>query len=190
MRSARGVAASVHFLVALPLAVLGQLLFSVEPEAALHLVFAAGFLLLGLAFSDFAIPAWGRALGGAAAVTLAGIFLAQGVSQLTDNEGLRALAFEVLGQTVETLLINAVVVAFLLVLLRDSHGLSRVLGIAALAMVLGMELYAFVLPAVGVTPGAEPFNVKVLYLLPFVWLLLESGKGRSPQALPLQERLA
>ena len=24
------------------------------------------------------------------------------------------------------------------------------------------------------TPGAEPFNVKVLYLLPFVWLLQES----------------
>ena len=58
--------------------------------------------------------------------------------------------------------------------LRDSHGLSRVLGIAVLAVVLGMELYAFVLPGVGVTLGAEPFNVKVLYLLPFVWLLQES----------------
>ena len=63
MRSARGAAASVLFLAALPLALLGQLLFGVEPEAALHLVFAAGFLLLGLAFADFAIPAWGRALG-------------------------------------------------------------------------------------------------------------------------------
>ena len=48
------------------------------------------------------------------------------------------------------------------------------LGVAAFSLVLGMELYAFVLPAVGVTPGTEPFNVKVLYLLPFVWLLLES----------------
>ena len=55
-------------------------LFGVEPEAALHLVFAAGFVLLGLAFSDFAIPAWGRVLGCAGAVSLAGIFLLQGVT--------------------------------------------------------------------------------------------------------------
>jgi hypothetical protein len=40
MRSARGVAASVLFLVALPLAVLGQALFGIEPEAALRLLFA------------------------------------------------------------------------------------------------------------------------------------------------------
>jgi hypothetical protein len=180
MRSARGVAASVLFLVALPLAALGQLLFGIEPEAALHLVFAAGFVLLGLAFYDFSIPAWGRVLGCAAAVSLAGIFLLQGVSQLTPNESLRALAFEVLGQTVETLLINAVIFTLLLVLLRDSHGLSRVLGIAVLALVLGMELYTLVLPRVGVTPGAEPFNVKVLYLLPFVWFLLESRERVAP----------
>jgi hypothetical protein len=174
MRSARGVAASALFLVALPLALLSQLLFGIEAEAALHLVFAAGFVLLGLAFSDFLIPAWVRVLGCVAAVFLAGIFFAQGVSQLTTNETLRALAFDVLGQTIETLLINAVIFSFLLVLLRDSHGLSRVLGIAVLSLVLCMELYTFVLPSVGVTIGAEPFNVKVLYLLPFVWFLLES----------------
>jgi hypothetical protein len=174
VRSARGVAASVLFLVALPLPVVSQALFGLEAEAALHLVFAAGFLLLGLAFSDFAIPAWGRALGCAAAVALAGIFFLQGVSQLTPNESLRALAFDVLGQTVETLLIHAISFFLLLVVLRDSHGLSRVLGIAVLASVLGMELYTFVLSTAGVTLGAESFDVKVFYLLPFVWLLLES----------------
>jgi hypothetical protein len=162
MRSARGVAASVLFLVALPLAALSQGLFGIEAEAVLHLVCAAGFGLLGLAFLDFAIPAWGRALGCAAAVSLAGIFSLQGVSQLTTNERLRALAFDVLGQTVETLLINAVIFTFLPVLLRASDGLSRVLGIAVLTLVLGMEFYSFVLPSVVVTPGAEPFNVKVL----------------------------
>ena len=183
MRSARGVAASVLFLVALPLAVLIQLLFGVEPEAVLHLVFAAGFLLLALAFPDFAIPAWGRVLGCAAAGSLAGIFFLQGVAQLTASASLHALAFDVLGQTVESLLINAVVLTLLLVLLRDSHGLSRVLGIVVLALVLAMELYAFVLPAIGVTPGAEPFNLKVLYLLPFVWFLLESAGRRERVAL-------
>jgi hypothetical protein len=68
----------------------------------------------------------------------------------------------------------------LLVVLRDSHGLSRVLGIAVLTVVLGMEVYAFVLPSVGGTPGAEPFNVKVRYLLPFVWFLLESRERAAP----------
>jgi hypothetical protein len=176
MRSARGVAASVLFLAALPLGVLSQALFGIEAEAALHLVLGAGFLVLGLSFFDFAIPAWVRGLGCAAAVSLAGIFFAQGVSQLThaSNERLRALAFDVLGQTVEAVLIYAVIVSFLLVLLRDSHGLSRVLGGAVLSLVLCLELYTHVLPYVGVAPGAEPFNLKVLYLLPFVWFLLES----------------
>jgi hypothetical protein len=58
----------------------------------------------------------------------------------------------------------------------DSQGKTRTFGWIALATVLCMEIYRFSLPYFGAS-----FNdgYRALYLLPFVWLLLESKKKIS-----------
>ena len=50
--------AAVLLLLALPVAVLGQVLFGANSETVVHLVGAIGFVLLAPAFFDFALPRW------------------------------------------------------------------------------------------------------------------------------------
>jgi hypothetical protein len=61
------------------------------------------------------------------------------------------------------------------VLLTTSRGKTRVLGFVAMAIVVGVEVYNYALLFLAEAPA-----LTALYLLPFVWLLLESRK-RQPR---------
>jgi hypothetical protein len=65
------------------------------------------------------------------------------------------------------------------VLLTASRGRTRILGFIAMAIVVCVEAYVyFGLLYLGTNPFLETAAVKLPYLLPFVWLLFESGKRR------------
>lgn len=61
-------------------------------------------------------------------------------------------------------------------LLLDSYGKTRVLGVIAVLVFLGMEIYRFSIAYFGTPPLA---GLRAVYLVPFVWLLLESIKKSS-----------
>jgi hypothetical protein len=63
---------------------------------------------------------------------------------------------------------------FVAVVLTASQGNTRILGIVATAIVVGVDAYNYVLLYLG-----EAHALKILYLLPFVWLLFESRKKQS-----------
>jgi uncharacterized membrane protein len=65
-------------------------------------------------------------------------------------------------------------------LLTASRGRTRILGIVAMAIVVCVEAYVyFGLLVLGTNPFLETAAVKLLYLLPFVWLIFESSKRRA-----------
>jgi hypothetical protein len=100
------------------------------------------------------------------------IFLLQGLSDVTHLEGLRYVAFDVLGHHLERLLSEVVYLWFVALLLLYSKGRSRVLGWVVMLIVVGLELATVASLVLGF---AMP-NVKVIVLLPFVWLLFESAE--------------
>src|ERR687897_1509285 len=98
MRSPRGFLAAIIFLLALPIAVLYQMLFGNGAAAVLHLAFALGSVLLSFSVFDFKLPRWINWIGCVSAGALAVIFLSQGVADLLQNDSLTYLAYDVLGQ--------------------------------------------------------------------------------------------
>jgi len=177
MRSPRGFFAALVLLLALPIALLGQVVFGIEFEITFHFLLALGSGLLALAVFDFRLPRWITWLGSASSGTAAGIFLLQGVSLLIPNDALFYFAYRVLGQQLESALIDGLILWFVALLLGDSQGKTRLFGGAALALAVGAELYRFGLTYL----GAEPLDIlKLTLLLPFVWLLLESKKKLVP----------
>jgi hypothetical protein len=100
------------------------------------------------------------------------IFLLQGVNDLTHVEFLRHVAFDVLGHEVERLLPDVVYVWFVALLLAGSAGKSRFLGWVVMLIVVGLEIVTLATLLL-----ARPMaSVKVLILLPFVWLRFESAE--------------
>lgn len=79
-----------------------------------------------------------------------------------------------LGQRIEGWLVDLFLLWCVAVLLTDSHGGARRLGIVALSITAGVEAYAFDLARAGTSLDAEAPGLKMLMLLPFVWLLVES----------------
>jgi hypothetical protein len=186
MKSLRGLLAAVLLLLALPLAVLFQVLFGGGSEVVVHLVGAIGFAFLALSFFDFTLPRWIAWVGCVAATALAVIFAAQGVGALIPDESLNQLAYDVLGSYPERVAIDALALALLAVCLFDSRGVTRIIGLAALLCVLAVEAYRIGLSILGVPEDA---SLRTVYLLPFIWLLLESRKERSPGVVPVGARV-
>ena len=58
-------------------------------------------------------------------------------------------------------------------LVFDSQGKSRILGIVAVSIAVCSEIYSHTLRYLGTSPSA---TLKLLLLLLFVWLLIESTK--------------
>jgi hypothetical protein len=173
MRSPRGFFAALVLLFGIPIALLGQAMFGIAVEITLHVVFALTAGLVALAVFDFKLPSWITWLGSGSAGTLAAIFLLQGVSRLIPNEALFYFAYQVLGQQLESALVDGLLLWFVALLFGDSQGKTRLFGGAALALAVGSELYRYGLAYL----GAEPAGIlKLTMLLPFVWLLLESKK--------------
>jgi hypothetical protein len=179
MRSPRGFLAALFFLLAIPIAVLCQMFFGIGVETTFHLTLAAGFALIAFAVFDFKTTRWITWIGCAATSALAVIFLLQGVSGLIQSDSLTHLAFQVLGQRLEKWLGDLLIFWFVAILLIDSQGKTRILGFVAMSIVVCLEVYSYRLSYFGASLEAAAPSLKVLYLLPFVWLLFESKKKNA-----------
>jgi hypothetical protein len=171
MRSKRAFIGAAIVVLSYPLA-LGVGLLGGDAEPVIHLVMGTGFVVFATSVFDFALPRWINLVGAVAAAAFGAIFLMQGVSDLTHVEALRFVAFDVLGHHVERLLPDVVYLWFVALLLLASTGWSRWLGWAVMLVVVGLEVATFVTLLLGAPMG----SVKLLILLPFVWLLFESAK--------------
>lgn len=180
MRSPRGVLGSLVLLLALPIAVLTQVLLGSGSGIAIHVALAVGCVLVSLSAFDFGTPKWLAWVGCVSAGAFAAIFLVQAASSLIGSESFSYFANEVLGFWPEKLLLSLITIWLVGMLLTASRGRTRILGFGAMAMVVCAEAYVyFGLLYLGTNPFLETAAVKLPYLLPFVWLLFESGKRRT-----------
>jgi hypothetical protein len=173
MRSLRGFLGSIVLLIALPLAVLTQVLLGSGSGVTIHVALAVGCALLSLSAFDFEIPRWVAWIGCVAASTFSGIFLLQAASELIQNDSFSYFALQVLGDYPERILKTLFIFWLAAVLLAASRGKTMILGFVVMAVAVGVEVYNYVLLYLGEAPA-----LTALYLLPFVWLLLESRKSQ------------
>jgi hypothetical protein len=173
MRSPLGLLAALAFLVGVPISFGWQILFGSGAGTGIHFFLAAGCVLLAFAVFDFRLPRWMNWVGCAAGLALGTIFLLQAVALLIPNESLNYFAYGVLGQWPEGWLPDVLILWFVAMLVLDSRGKSRILGIVAVSVGVCFELYSHILRFLGTTPAG---TLKLLMLLPFVWLLFESIK--------------
>src|SRR5215210_4421805 len=181
LRSLRGFIAAIVFLLAIPVALLCQILFGSGAGTAIHLALGTGSVLLSLAVFDFKLPRWINWIGCVSAGALAAIFLLQAVALLIDNDSLTYLAYEVLGQRLEGRLPDLIILWFVAMLVFDSQGKTRILGFAATSIAVGSEVYKYTLAYLGTPIEAQPQMLRALMLLPLVWLLFESAKKVHPK---------
>src|SRR5215203_2505863 len=173
MRSPLGLLAALAFLVGIPISFGCQILFGSGAGTMIHFVLAAGSLLLAFAVFDFKLPRWINWIGCAAALALGTIFLLQAVALLIPNESLHYVAYEVLGQWPEGWLPDVLILWLVAMLVFDSQGKSRILGIVAVSIAVCLEVYSHTLRFLGTSPTEI---LRLLMLLLFVWLLFESTK--------------
>ena len=183
MRSSRGLFAAIAFLLVLPLAVLSSIVFGMEAEVTVHFVAAVGFALLALSVFDFHAPRWLSLAACAAASISACTYLLQGVSNLVPNDTLHYVAFQLLGQQLERVLPDVLILWFLGLLLTDSHGKTRLLGFAGVVPVLLEELLSYGFSLSGGSIYEVAPLLKAALILPFVWLACESAKMRSREGV-------
>jgi hypothetical protein len=178
IRSPLGLLSALAILSALPIAVGCQILFGSGGGTTIHLAFAAGCLLLASSVFDFGLPRWMDSMGCAFALALGAIFLLQALALLIPSESLYYIAYPVLGRWPEGWLAGLIILWFVAMLLIDSRGKTRALGVFALSLAVGFEIYSLILPYLGTSLSAEAGALKLLLFLPFVWLLFESTKKR------------
>ena len=167
-------------MLALPIAVLTQVLFGSGSGIAIHLALAVGCVLVSLAAFDFGTPRWLAWIGCVSAGAFAVIFLSQAASTLIGNESFSYFTNEVLGFWPEKILLSLITFWLIGLLLTASRGRRRILGIVAMAIVVCVEAYVyFGLFVLGTNPFLESDVVKLPYLVPFVWLIFESSKRRA-----------
>jgi hypothetical protein len=185
VRSKRGLIAAAAIVVSYPAAVAVELLFGGGATTVVHFVLGAGLILFASSVVDYDLPRWVDIMGAAAAGLLGTIFVMQGLSEVTQSEGLRFVAFDVLGHQLERLLPDVIYLWFIALLLWGSHGKTRILGWVLMLLVVAHELVSLVTLVLGI----PMVNVNVIVLLlPFVWLLFESAKRRpAPASVPREE---
>src|SRR5215218_5199602 len=142
IRSPLGLLAALTFLVGIPISFGLQILFGSGAGTMIHFVLAAGSLLLAFSVFDFKLPSLMNGIGCAAGLAVGSIFLLQAVSLLIPNESLHYFAYEVLGQWPEGWLPDVLILWFVALLVFDSQGKSRILGIVAVSIALSSELYS------------------------------------------------
>lgn len=174
VRSQAGAAASIVFLLLLPIAIAYQALFEHGVEIVIHIVLAAGAALLALAVFDFKDPRWITWPTSLSTAILAIIFALQAVSLvLPDNKSLFYVAFRLLGQGIEGWLGNLFIIWCAVLLFTDSWGKTRIFGFVAIGLVICGKVYEYISRYRGETVPDAP---KLLIMLVFIWLLLESRK--------------
>jgi hypothetical protein len=180
VQSPRGLLGSLVLLLALPIAVLTQVLFGSGSGVAIHVALAAGCVLVSLSAFDFDTPRWLAWIGCVSAGAFGVIFLLQAASTLIGNEWFSYFTNDVLGFWPEKILLSLITFWLVGVLLTASRGKTRILGFVAMAVVVCTEAYVyFGLLVLGTNPFLETAVVRLPYLLPFVWLLFESGRRRT-----------
>src|SRR5919107_4792825 len=180
MRSPRGFVGSLVLLFALPIAVLTQVLVGSGSAVAIHVALAAGCVLVSLSAFDFDTPRWLAWIGCVSVGAFAVIFLLQAAGTLIGNESFSYFTNDVLGFWPEKILLSLITFWLVGMLLTASRGKTRILGFVAMAVVVCVEAYVyFGLLVLGTNPFLETAIVKLPYLLPFVWLIFESGKRRA-----------
>lgn len=177
VKSKRGFAGALILLLALPVTLVYQSLGAPRPEAVIHVLFALGALLMALAVFDFMVPKWIAALGVISAGALTVVFLLQGMSELTQNAQLTDLVYRVLGQHIERWLVDLFLVWCVGVLLTDSRGRTKTLGYVAVAVAVGVEVYANWLAYRDTSLNVQAPALKLTIFLPLIWLLFESRKA-------------
>jgi hypothetical protein len=182
MRSIRGLFAAIAFLLVVPLVVVNSALFGIDAEITVHFVAAAGLALLALCVFDFRTPSWMMWAGFVAASISAVTYLLQGVSNLVPNDALNYLAFTVPGQQLERVLPDVLILWFVGLLLTDSRGKTRILGLAVLLPVVCVELLSYGLLLFGSSIYEAVPALRLVMLLPFVWLPFESAKKTTRDA--------
>ena len=175
VRSLRGVLAASVCLLAVPIALLCQLIVGSGAGIVLHLVLGVGFLLTAFAVFDFGPTRWLPWVGCLSIGALGATFLLQGISQLLHNDWLTYLAFQILGQQVEAWSGDVFLVWCSATVLLMSRGKVKLFGIGVMALAVGAEIYSYGVRYFGSGAGGVSPLLK-LVLLPFVWLLLESSK--------------
>jgi hypothetical protein len=181
MRSIRGLLAAIAFLLVVPLVVVNSALFAIEADITVHFVAAVGFLLLALAAFDFRTPKWIMWAACVAASISAVSYVLQGVSNLVPNNStLFYLAFTILGQQLERVLPDVLILWFVAILLTDSHGTTRIFGLAVMAAVVGVEVLSYGSRLFGGSIYDAAPILRAAILLPFVWLPFESARKASP----------
>ena len=180
MRSLRGFLGSIVFLLALPTTILTQVLFGSGSGTVVHLALAAGSVLVASAVFDFDTPRWIAWVGCASMAGLAAIFFLQAVSLPLGNDALSSLSYQVLGNWPERVLPDLFILWLAALLPMASRGRTRVLGFVAVIVVVCLEIYSYGLLLFGTSASTLASGLKVLYLIPFAWLLFESRK-RPPK---------
>ena len=148
-------------------------------ETVVHAGLALGSALFSLAAFDFRTARWVAWIGSVSTGALAVVFLLQGVGELTENSSLSYVAFQVFGQRFEASLVDLFTLWCIAMLLTDSEGKTRILGFVAMSVVVGVKLYSQGLTYFGSSLESEAPGLKLLYLLPFAWLLFETSKKTS-----------
>jgi hypothetical protein len=182
MKSPRGFAAAILFLSALPLAALCQGLVGNAAETVIHFSFAMGSALLCSAIPDFRTPRWAIWLGRLSIGSLAGIFALQGISELLRNDRLTRVAYQGLGQDLEGWLVTAFLYWCITAVLMGSDGATKIIGLIGISSAAAVRVFALVLPLRGGSLETTVPALKLLYLLPFVWILAESRRKPSAAA--------
>jgi hypothetical protein len=181
MRSQLGFSAALVLLLALPITVLYQILVGAGADTVVHVILGTGSLLLAASVFDFdKMAKWITWLGCLAAAAEGTIFLLQGVSHLIQNTAFTELVYQGLGQWPERLFMDLIIFWMAALWFTDSRGKAQMIGLIALVSVVGLEVYSYYLSYTGSSINTVAPALKLLYLLPFVWLLLESNKKISP----------
>ncbi len=114
-------------------------------------------------------------LGGLASI----LFLMQGLSEVLQNAQLTDVVYRMLGQRVEGWFVDLFLLWCVALLLKDSRGRTKAFGFIALGVAVAAEIYANWLAYRGTSLNAQAPAFKLLVLVPFIWLLLESRKPAS-----------
>lgn len=175
MKSKLGFFAAISFLLSVPIALTAQAIFGGNgAETMIHFLCGTGFVLSAMAMFDFKIPRWITWIGSLSTSAVGLIFLLQGVSNLMpDNKGLFYIAFQVLGQGLESWFIDLFFLWLVAMLIMDSQGKTRVFGFTVMSIVVILEVYRLGTTFLG---GTASEALRLVYFLAIVWFLFESAK--------------
>lgn len=181
MRSIWAVAAALTILLSLPLAVASQALGQNAPDVVVHVVLGIGMLLFVKAVFDFGLPRWINVIGALSAGAFAVVFLLQAASSLfPENAALDDVAYGLLGNWPEHVLVFGIDVWFLGLLLLGSQGRTRLVGWVLIPILTAYHLISLAGAILAISvPNLGAFSL----LIPFVWLLIEGAKRGAAGAM-------